>query len=40
VDHAGVIQNTLGDGGLAGINVGNNADISCYFNGIFSGHNN
>jgi hypothetical protein len=31
MDHAGVIEDTLGDGRLSGINMRDNSDIACFF---------
>jgi hypothetical protein len=38
VDFAGVIQNPLGGGRLAGVNVGGNPDVADFLKGVFSGH--
>jgi hypothetical protein len=38
IDATGIVKDTLGGGSLTGVNVGNNAYISCSFQRKRSGH--
>jgi hypothetical protein len=38
VDAAGVVEDALGGGGLAGVDVGDDADVADFLERIFAGH--